>query len=95
MNFLHTSTSEYQPPLVLPITSEMVDEEEPRDAHGRVDGDLQDLASLECEGLSKVKPRIIHGLLFLVSICTWISIFRSIVIMSFVFLKGSIVIMSS
>ncbi|KAJ8649290.1 hypothetical protein MRB53_002313 [Persea americana] len=63
MNFLHTSTSEYQPPLVLPITSEMVDEEEPRDAHGRVDGDLQDLASLECEGLSKAEIKLYHMLL--------------------------------
>lgn len=85
MNFLHTSTSEYQPSLVLPITSEMVDEEEHRDAHGRVDGDFQDLASLECEGLSEVKPIILHGLLFLVAMCTWISIFPSIVIMTFFF----------
>lgn len=85
MNFLRSSTSEYQPPLVLPITSEMVDEEEHRDAYGRVDGDFQDLACLECEGLSEVKPRIVHGLLFLVAICAWISIFCSIVIMSFFF----------
>lgn len=71
MNFLRTSTSEHQPPLVLPITSEMVDEEEHRDAHGRVDGDLQNLASLECEGLSEVKTLNYLWIIVFVSICIW------------------------
>ncbi|XP_058110814.1 uncharacterized protein LOC131253707 isoform X2 [Magnolia sinica] len=63
VQFLHASSSAHQPPLVLPVTTEMVDEEEHRSSHVKVEGDLQNLAALECEGFSEAEAKLYHMLL--------------------------------
>lgn len=62
MNFLRASTSEYQPPLVLPITNEM-DDEDHSVYHGRSKDDLQNQSALEYEGFSEAENKLYHMLL--------------------------------
>lgn len=51
--FLSTARPDYQPPLVLPLTSEMVDGDEHQSATGRV-GEFKNFLTLESEGFSEV-----------------------------------------
>ncbi|XP_077236964.1 uncharacterized protein LOC143878578 isoform X2 [Tasmannia lanceolata] len=63
VEFLSTSSTAHQPPLVLAVTCEMADEEEHRSEHGKLGGDLQNLATLECEGFSEAEIKLYHRLL--------------------------------
>lgn len=51
--FLSSAGPDHQPPLVLPVTSEMVDDEDNKSTSGEV-GEIKGLSTLECEGFSEV-----------------------------------------
>lgn len=60
VQFLSSARPDYQPPLFLPVTSEMVDDEEHKSTSSEVE-EFKSLATLECEGLSQVgKLFIVH-----------------------------------
>ncbi|OAY23976.1 ATP-dependent DNA helicase RecQ [Manihot esculenta] len=60
--FLSTARPDYQPPLVLPLTSEMVDGDEHQSATGRV-GEFKNFLTLESEGFSEAEVQLYHMLL--------------------------------
>lgn len=51
--YLSAARPDYQPPLVLPLTGEMVDGKEHENTSNRV-GDLKSVTTLEKEGFSEV-----------------------------------------
>lgn len=51
--FLSSAGPDHQAPLILPVTSEMVDDEDNKHASGEV-GEIKSLATVECEGFSEV-----------------------------------------
>lgn len=53
VQYLSSATPDNQPPLVLPVTNEMVDEEGNISNSGEV-GELKSLSTLESEGFSEV-----------------------------------------
>ncbi|KAA8550481.1 hypothetical protein F0562_002165 [Nyssa sinensis] len=61
VQFLSSSRPDHQPPLVLPVTSEMVSDEH-RNTSGKV-GEFNGLASMECEGLSQDEAQLYNMLL--------------------------------
>ncbi|XP_059626343.1 uncharacterized protein LOC132269235 [Cornus florida] len=60
--FLSSSTPDHQPPLLLPVTSEMVSDEENRNTLGNV-GEFNGLNSMEYEGLSQAETQLYNYLL--------------------------------
>ncbi|CAA7389197.1 unnamed protein product [Spirodela intermedia] len=63
LQFLHSSSSQHQPPLVLPLTREMIEEEDCGSGRGKVEGYLQNLSSLECKGFSQDEAKLYRMLL--------------------------------
>uniref|UniRef100_A0A1D1YAD1 ATP-dependent DNA helicase n=1 Tax=Anthurium amnicola TaxID=1678845 RepID=A0A1D1YAD1_9ARAE len=63
LQFLRSASNLHQPPLVLPLSHEMIDEEDCGGKQGRVEGDLQNLSALECEGFSEAEAKLYHMLL--------------------------------
>ncbi|KAM6578500.1 hypothetical protein CsatB_030337 [Cannabis sativa] len=59
--FLSSATPDYQPPLVLSVTSEMMDDEENKSVAGN--GEIKSLATLESEGFSGTEAKFYHMLL--------------------------------
>ncbi|XP_062081678.1 uncharacterized protein LOC133788273 isoform X2 [Humulus lupulus] len=59
--FLSSATPDNQPPLVLSLTSEMMDDEENKSVSG--DGEIKSLATLESEGFSETEAKFYHMLL--------------------------------
>ncbi|XP_008782729.2 probable ATP-dependent DNA helicase RecQ isoform X2 [Phoenix dactylifera] len=62
LQFLRSASTVHQTPLVLALTSEMIDEEEHGGPQSKV-GDLQNLATLESEGFSEAEAKFYHRLL--------------------------------
>ncbi|EHA8590722.1 ATP-dependent DNA helicase [Cocos nucifera] len=62
LQFVHSASIVHQTPLVLALTSEMIDEEEHGGPQSKV-GDLQNLATLECEGFSEAEAKLFQKLL--------------------------------
>ncbi|XP_068669155.1 uncharacterized protein [Aristolochia californica] len=60
--FLRASSTAYYPPLVLPVTGEMADEVE-QIAHHKVQGDVQNLPSVECKEFSEAEAKLYQILL--------------------------------
>ncbi|XP_009379064.2 ATP-dependent DNA helicase RecQ-like [Pyrus x bretschneideri] len=60
--FLSSAGPDHQPPLFLPLTSEMVNDEDNKHASGEV-GEIKSLATLECEGFSEAEKQLYHMLL--------------------------------
>ncbi|PRQ34890.1 putative DNA helicase [Rosa chinensis] len=60
--FLSSAGPDHQPPLVLPVTSEMVDDEDNKSTSGEV-GEIKSLSTLECEGFSEDEKQLYHSLL--------------------------------
>lgn len=59
--FLSSAGPDHQPSLVLPVTSEMVDDED-NNTSCKV-GEIKSLSTLECEGFSEVEKQLYHSLL--------------------------------
>ena len=57
--FLSSARPDYQPPLVLPVTSEMADDEEHKSTLGEVE-DFKSLATLERDGFSEVGNWVLY-----------------------------------
>ncbi|GLT61087.1 hypothetical protein SLA2020_338180 [Shorea laevis] len=62
VQFLSSARPDYQPPLFLPVTSEMVDDEEHKSTSSEVE-EFKSLATLECEGLSQIEAQLYQMLL--------------------------------
>ncbi|KAJ4719262.1 ATP-dependent DNA helicase [Melia azedarach] len=60
--YLSAARPDYQPPLVLPLTGEMVDGKEHENTSNRV-GDLKSVTTLEKEGFSEAEAQLYHMLL--------------------------------
>ncbi|CAL8160271.1 unnamed protein product [Prunus armeniaca] len=60
--FLSSAGPDHQAPLVLPVTSEMVDDEDNKHASGEV-GEIKSFATVECEGFSEAEKQLYHLLL--------------------------------
>ncbi|KAF6142997.1 hypothetical protein GIB67_041065 [Kingdonia uniflora] len=63
VQFLSTASHDHQTRLDLALTKEMDQEKEHRDASGKVEGELQSLANLGCEGFSEAEVKLYHLLL--------------------------------
>ncbi|XP_020521838.1 uncharacterized protein LOC18432470 isoform X1 [Amborella trichopoda] len=61
--FLHASSADHQPPLILVLTHEMVEENQTGENPVKYEGDLNDLSALECQGLTKDEVHLYHKLL--------------------------------
>ncbi|KAJ0075745.1 hypothetical protein Patl1_35065 [Pistacia atlantica] len=60
--YLSLARPDHQPPLVLPLTSEMIDEEEHESTSSKI-GELKSLVTLEHEGFSEAEAQLYHMLL--------------------------------
>ncbi|KAJ4829824.1 hypothetical protein Tsubulata_025335 [Turnera subulata] len=60
--YLSSARPDYQPPLLLPLTNEMVNEEEHQSTTVKV-GDLESVVTLRCEGFSEAEAQLYHLLL--------------------------------
>ncbi|KAH9308956.1 hypothetical protein KI387_036867, partial [Taxus chinensis] len=64
-DFLQLASNVNQPPLVLPVNHEMVNEETVKNGFqtGTIDGDLESLSTLECRGFSETEVKLYSMLL--------------------------------
>uniref|UniRef100_A0A6N2M002 ATP-dependent DNA helicase n=1 Tax=Salix viminalis TaxID=40686 RepID=A0A6N2M002_SALVM len=60
--YIRSARPDHQPALILPLTDEMVEDEEQQCTTGEV-GELNSMATLECEQLSEAEAQIFHMLL--------------------------------
>lgn len=60
--YIQSARPDHQPALILPLTDEMVEDEEQQCTTGGV-GELNSMATLECEQLSEAEAQIFHMLL--------------------------------
>ncbi|XP_078430697.1 uncharacterized protein LOC144702499 [Wolffia australiana] len=61
--FLQSSRGQNRPPLVLPLTDEMTDEEDSGSKQGKIEGSLRNLSSLESEAFSEPEEKLYRQLL--------------------------------
>lgn len=65
--FLSSARPDYQPPLVLPVSSEMVEDDEHKSKSSEVE-EYKSLATCDCEGFSEVGNKcyiVVHYLIFI------------------------------
>ncbi|KAF9670983.1 hypothetical protein SADUNF_Sadunf13G0125900 [Salix dunnii] len=60
--YIQSARPDHQPAIILPLTDEMVEDEEQQCTTGEV-GELNNMATLECEQLSEAEAQIFHMLL--------------------------------
>ncbi|KAJ0979160.1 hypothetical protein J5N97_014634 [Dioscorea zingiberensis] len=63
LQFLSNANTVHQGSLILPLNSEMIDEERSGNSQTKVEGNLQNLAALEREVLSEAEEKLYHMLL--------------------------------